>query len=141
MGVTRILGMAACVLAAGLLLTGCKSDFPPVHEWKIQVVLKGSGKPMRGGTLELENVEDPTLKGFGDIDQNGTADMVTFRDRKEIRGLVAGEHRVRIEVRRESGFKLPAKYKNFESSGLRITIPNDKNPIILEVEGTGPGSD
>src|SRR5262249_59188742 len=101
MTVTRIIGIAACVLAAASFVSGCKSDFPPVQEWKIQVVLKGSGKPLRGGTLELENVQDPTLKGFGDIDQNGTADMVTFRDRKEIRGVVAGVHRVRIEVRRD----------------------------------------
>src|SRR5215510_8677018 len=104
MAVTRILGIAACMLAAGLLISGCKSDFPPVQECKIQVVLKGSGKPLRGGTLELENVEDPTLKGFGTIGDDGVADIVTYRDRKEIKGVVPGQHRVRLEAKRESGF-------------------------------------
>src|SRR5262245_20155918 len=132
---SRPWGAALAAAAACWGAVGCASDFPKTYPLTGTVVVKGTRKPLPGGTVELESVSEPSLKAVGEVGEDGSFDFVTYRsDGKEVKGVIAGEHRVRLEPPRESGIVIPARYKNFETSGLKITAPAPGDHITLELD-------
>lgn len=152
---------SALLLVAWLAATGCGGpEFPKTYPLSGKVLLPG-GKPLQGGKVEFESVADPTLRGVGELEQDGTFGRVySYKaNGRETQGLVEGEHRVRIEVptreedegsardpgedgggaarsRRRPPLVDP-RYRGFDTSGLKVTIPAPENRVTLQLEKPG----
>ncbi|HXG08852.1 MAG TPA: hypothetical protein VNK04_03605 [Gemmataceae bacterium] len=147
------------VAVACVAVAGCGADFPKTYPLSGTVLLP-NGKPLPGGKIEFESVADPNLRGFGELEKDGTfARVYTYRsDGKETQGLIAGEHRVRFEppVRdeEEGGGRDPGeegygsvsrrkpplidpRYRSFDTSGLKITIPAPDNRVTIQLSKPG----
>jgi len=134
---------------------GCGSpEFPKTYPVSGTVLLP-DGKPLQGGKIEFESVADPNLRGLGEIERDGTfARVYTYKSNgREVEGLVAGEHRVRFELNtgdEDSGGRDPGedagrttprkppvidpRYRSFDTSGLKITIPAPDNRLTIQLE-------
>ncbi len=83
------------------LVQGCaKEEMPKTYPVKGKVVLK-SGKPFPGGFITLTSVTDPELRGYGNIEKDGTFTLGTIGHTSKGRsqllsGAVAGEFYVNI---------------------------------------------
>lgn len=135
-----------CVLSllAGTILMGCGGpSMPKTHPLKGKVIFKG-GKPVSGGSLAFESVTGEG-RWFGStvIGPDGTfTEVMTVRpDNKAAPGLVEGQHRVRIDLGRggdpaEGGarVRLPAKYQDFDRSGLTVQVPAPNNETTFEID-------
>src|SRR5262249_14406178 len=145
-----------------IALTGCSApNFPKTYPISGTVLLP-NGRPLESGKVEFESLSDAELRGLGDIEKDGTfARVYTYRSSgREVAGLIAGEHRVRIEVpardeeagggARDPGEDplpgvpaaaakkrvLPAveqKYRAFGTSGLRVTVPAPENRVTIQL--------
>jgi hypothetical protein len=134
----RILGGAlAWVLGFGLIF-GCgkKVEGPPT------VPLKGKVQFTKGGKvenlanhsipIEFQSVEQPEVKAFGEILEDGSFEMRTQIGTVGKPGVVAGKHRVRFNADDSAARFIAPKFLSFESSGLTVTAPSDK-VVVLEV--------
>ncbi len=132
-----LLALSASII--GLSAAGCgRSDFPKTYPLRGKVVLK-DGRPLTGGYIEFESTDEAKWRGAGNIEEDGAFEgAVTSKDGKEVDGLVAGEYLVRIEPPRGDAedapaVRVPARYRNFETSGLKVVIPHS-GPITFELD-------
>lgn len=147
-------------VAIAWAVSGCGTpEFPKTYPVSGTVLLP-DGKPLTGGKIEFESVADPNLRGIGDIEKDGTfARVYTYKSNgREVEGLIEGEHRVRIELPGrdegeggggrdpgEGGGAAPARkapavasrYRSFDTSGLKVTVPAPQNRVTVQLEKTG----
>ncbi len=155
----RFLLRAWVVLWAAVAWTaaGCGGpEFPKTYPLSGTVLLP-DGKPLQSGMIEFESVSDPNLRAIGEIEKDGTfARVHTYKSNgREVEGLVEGEHRVRIEVpapdedegggrdagedegpaaRRRKPPLVDPRYRAFDTSGLKITVPAPGNRATIQLE-------
>jgi len=129
--------LAAMAVAA--LGSGCSSG-PQIHPLRGKVVFKG-GKPLTGGSIAFESVAgDPPWRAGAEIGPDGTfTDVSTLGPKGEVlNGIVVGGHRVKIEFGRGGedapGIQVPARYLNFERSGITINVPAPGDEITIELD-------
>jgi hypothetical protein len=139
---------------------GCgPPEFPKTYPLSGTVLLP-NGKPLQGGKIEFESVVDPDLRAFGEIEKDGTfARVYTYKPNgREVQGVIAGEHRVRIELpdgdADEGGGRDPGedgggavsrrkpplidpRYRGFDTSGLKIAVPAPENRVTIRLEKSG----
>lgn len=136
----RLVRAVGCVL---VVAAGCGGpEFPKTHPIRGKVLLP-DGTPMPGGHIEFESLAHPDLRAAGSIGPDGTFEAVaTYKTTgRETPGLVEGEHRIRIEppagddqdVRRAVK-QFPRRYKSYEESGLKVTIPAPGDELIIRLE-------
>jgi hypothetical protein len=123
----------ALLFVLGLLLTapGCggKNDWPERHPTSVKVLYEG--KPPVGATVRLEpagafDPKRPIPKG--DVREDGAVDFTMYTDAD---GVPAGEYHVCV-VWYANGAppnKLPARYAEAATSGLRVTIEPGANAL------------
>ena len=155
--------LCAIVTVAALAAAGCGPDFPKAYPVSGTVLLP-NGNPLQGGKVEFESLTDAEYRGMGDLEKDGTfARVYTYKSSgREVPGLIAGEHRVRIEVpirdeedgggARDPGEdpfpgaraaakrrppEVEPKYRGFDTSGLRITIPAPDNRVTIQLGKPG----
>jgi len=146
------------VVVLGLAAGGCAApEFPKTYPLS-GIVLLPNGKPLPGGKIEFESVADPSLRGVGELDKDGTfARVYTYKSNgREVEGLVEGEHRVRIELTehgeeagggRDPGEGGPAarrrpspvdsRYRSFDTSELKVSVPAPENRVTVQLGKTG----
>jgi hypothetical protein len=104
-----------CALALGFCL-GCGGNGPPLPTtYKVtgSVIFK-SGKPATGGAIQFSPVADTTFTVSGDLQNDGTFSLTTFRGNERVSGAPEGEYRVTILL------PLPADQKAIPG----IVLPN-----------------
>ena len=135
-------------VAVLFLLTGCggASGAPKTHPVQGKVVFKGKGGNIRhlvGGRVRLRSVSDPGVGAAGEIQEDGTFTLGTYLKEKSLPGAPAGTYKVVVDPpaddddddRRRRAVIHP-KYRDFDKSGLTITVPVEKE-VVLEVEPFG----
>jgi hypothetical protein len=140
MNVKRTLG--ALVLLIGLTtLSGCGASMGQV-EGKIVWSDGSPAKELAGGQVIFES-QQMRITARGEIGPNGE---FTLRTAKEGDGAQVGEYDVAIvEHRVATGGegspvapqKLPDKYYDFKTSGLKATVKPGNTPVTLTVERQG----
>ena len=139
---TTVPALAVALVWAGV--TGCGGpDFPKTYPLSGKVVYKG-GKPVQAEYIEFETVTDPPWRAASPLNPNGEFVSVTTHkpDGKTTEGIVAGEHRVRLGMgrggdpgeQRGKRTPIPARYLDYEKSGLKIQVPAPDNRVVIELE-------
>jgi hypothetical protein len=122
------------VLLAGL--TGCGSKEVWIPEVTDQAypasgkVLLPGGKPLKSGRVELIPVKEPGLIAIGDIAGDGSFALKT---REPNDGAVPGEYKVRIMIPEKAEFRRLARYRDEDSSRLKVTIKPEPNQLAAFV--------
>ena len=136
----RLLG--AC-LAALFALAGCDSG-PKVYPVKGKVVSKGKGdvKDLAGYNVQFQSVSDPAELPGGAIEEDGSFTLYTRWGGKVVPGVKEGTYKAcllppAVEGRPPPPLVIPARYANFEASGLQYEITRGQNSITIEVERGG----
>jgi hypothetical protein len=134
--------LAALVLLIGLTaLSGCGAPMGQV-EGKIVWSDGSPAKELAGGQVIFES-QQMRITARGEIGPNGE---FTLRTAKEGDGAQVGEYDVAIvEHRVATGGegspvapqKLPDKYYDFKTSGLKATVKPGNTPVTLTVERQG----
>jgi hypothetical protein len=122
------------------LIVGCSSSkIPPTQTASGKVLYKGGDvKSLQDGTVEFQLVSDPTVIAAGQIQADGTFSLQTWSTDGAVTssGVAAGEHKVRVVPPnpREEGSRhlIAPQYQNFETSGIRVTIPTDVIEITVD---------
>ncbi|HKB04744.1 MAG TPA: hypothetical protein VKD90_21145 [Gemmataceae bacterium] len=139
-----LLGFPARLLLVGVAVaalgTGCSSG-PKTHPLRGKVVYK-SGQPVGGGSIAFESTTgDPPWRAGAELRSDGTFDEVSTLGLKGevIAGIVEGEHRVKIDLGRggedgTSRLPVPARYLDFEKSGITIKVPAPNNEVTIELD-------
>ena len=140
MNVKRTLG--PLVLLVGLTtLSGCGPSMGQV-EGKIVWSDGSPAKELSGGQVIFES-QQMRISARGEIGPNGE---FTVRTVKEGDGAQVGEYDVAIVEHRVATAgegspvapqKLPDKYYDFKTSGLKATVKSGNNPVTLTVERQG----
>src|SRR5262245_53880244 len=132
------------LVAAWAGVAGCGGGprMPRTHPLKGKVVFKGGG-PVTGGSISFESTAgEPPWRAGAQIEQDGTFSEVSTLgpDGKEVKGIVEGEHRVRIDLGRgDAGedaprVRVPQRYLNYQTSGLTVRIPAPDNEATITLE-------
>jgi hypothetical protein len=133
----------AVVVGTGLLGCNRGSGMPKTYAVKGKVMFKSGQTLSRVNVLFESTAGDPPWRASAYVEPDGKFSSVTTLrpEGAEARGLVEGEHRIRIDLGRggEGGedrprTRVPARYLGFEKSGLtvRVPAPNDDVTIVLE---------
>jgi hypothetical protein len=125
-------------------MIGCGPTAPPTFKVEGKVVFKEDGKLLRGGVVMFESTSPPYIRSSSETDSEGKFRLSTI---EEGSGAVAGEHRVRVmpsvpemisgkmDATKEMSRVLAAKYMDFQTSGIRVTVePNKENHFVIEIE-------
>src|SRR5262249_60725540 len=98
-------------------------------------------KPVSGGSITFESVGgEPPWRAGAEIESDGAFSEVSTLgpQGKEVKGLVGGEHRVKIDLGRGGedapAVRVPARYLDFEKSGLKVQVPAPNNEVTIELE-------
>jgi len=126
----------AVVLGVGLL-AGCggeKVEGPPTIpvKGKIEFTKGGNVRDLsdRSIAVEFQSVEQPEMKAFGAILEDGSFTMTTQVNEKGKPGVVAGSHRVRLNADESAARFVSPKFLRHETSGLTVKVPLDGELII-----------
>ena len=136
------LRICAAVALLGFL-AGCGSSGPRVYPVEGKIVFKGKAANMRqliGGRVRFQSTTDPKVTPVGSIEDDGVFSMGTMADEKSLPGVPAGTYKARIELPRTNDedeerrpAPIPAKYLDFDKSGLVFNVPT-QGEIVIEVE-------
>ncbi len=130
-----------------LVFAGCGggpvAPEPPVKTYPVlgKVVYKGGAgniERLERATVWFLSKTDPTVQAIGRISDDGSFQMALMQEGKTFAGVPAGTYKVRLEPpvdedRNPQENVLAARYTDFDTSGLTVTVPTD-GEITLEVE-------
>jgi len=136
MSILRSLGAVERGLAAMILLAiaGCSESGPTTHHVKGQVRLaEQEAKFLAGHTVEAALVTDPLVRAYGEIQDDGSFSLETYRDGAVHKGVLGGKYLVRVvlsdddaERRRQAAQAIDPRYFDFNASGWTIDAPTDE---------------
>jgi hypothetical protein len=86
----------------------------------------------RQAAIEFESAENPGMRAFGEINQDGTFTMTTAVDAAGKEGVVPGKHRVRLNLDEDTQRLVHPQFLSFESSGIEVTLPSTE-PIVIKI--------
>ena len=136
--------VAACWLAAAILLVGCSSG--RLKTAPVQGTITYNGKPVPQGSIMFQPVDGPAATA--NIN-NGSYSLKTYRDGD---GAVLGKHKVTIVSLEDQSGRLPEdrnplpppivplKYSFPDKSGLTAEVKDERNTIdftLVEEKGKG----
>jgi hypothetical protein len=117
-------------LVLGLCAAGCikGSSLPKTYPVTGSVVYKG-GRPVAGGAIQFTS-SDPSYSVTGDINDDGTFRLQTFKDNDKASGAPEGEYKVIVQPpigtdqRGVAAIPLPKPYK----------VEAKDNQFVIEVD-------
>jgi hypothetical protein len=80
--------------------------------------------------VEFQSVEQPEVKAFGEILEDGSFIMSTQVNEKGKPGVVAGSHRVRLNADESAARFVSPKFLSHETSGITVTVPTEGELVI-----------
>ena len=128
-----------CVLLVAVLafLVGCGGGKTAAVNGRVKLKDDSDVSVLKGYSLSFE-AEGGKSSAMGEVNADGTFQLSTFGAND---GAVPGKYRVAINQpanpdpdKPPTKSKLPAKYGNFESSGLNVEIKPGTNNVELELE-------
>ena len=119
-----------------MIVSGCGGSAPEkAASLSSTVAVKGKvslkGKPLTQGSVSFEPT-DGGREAFGNINSDGSFTLTTFAKED---GAVRGTHRVAVKA--AGGGKkdpVPLKYQSYSSSGVEVTVAEDKPEITIELK-------
>lgn len=127
------------IAAFVLIFIGCGDGFDTTYPISGKIVFS-DGSPARFGLIEFRSESDDPVIARGKINKDGTFSAKTSGKS----GLVVGSHQLIIlqvvprnaqNVVHDHGHEVTAKYRSYDTSGLRIEVKeNGKNHFPLTVE-------
>jgi hypothetical protein len=137
----RLWQVVLCAGAVALLGAGCSGETgPKVYPVHGKVIFKGKGnmRQLLGGKVRLQSLADPSIAAVGEVEDDGVFSLGSFINEKALPGVPAGEYKARLELRVEDAdtaprSSIPAKYLDFNKSGLSLTVPTT-GEFVIEVE-------
>jgi len=128
---------AVVLLVSASVLMGCGGK--PV-EGPATVPVKGKVEFTKGGNVrdladrsivvEFQSVEQPAMKAFGAILEDGSFTMTTQVKDKGKPGVIAGSHRVRLNADESATRFVSGKFLKYETSGITVKIPPESELVI-----------
>lgn len=114
-----------------ICVVGCGHGGPRIHPVRGQVELAGADvKHLTGSHVELVLATDPKVRASGEIQEDGTFKLQSNDAGGILDGTREGTYQVRIilsdddrERSRRAAQALAARYLDFRSSGLTISVP------------------
>ena len=129
-------GAFAFSLGVGLI-AGCGGEDvagPPTMPVKGKIEFTKGGKVQdlanNSIIIEFQSVEQPELKAFGEILEDGTFTMTTQVDGKGKPGLVAGPHRVCLNADESAARFVSPRFLKHETSGITVKVPPEGELVI-----------
>ena len=89
-------------------------------------VLLSGGNPLTAGRIEFIPVKEPGLLAHGTIAADGTFALQT---RSPGDGAIPGEYKVKIMIPEKREFSRLARYRDEDSSHLRVTVRAEPNHL------------
>jgi hypothetical protein len=128
---------ALAVLAGTVFLYGCggeKVEGPPTIPVKGRIEFTKGGKVQdlsnNSILVEFQSVEQPEVKAFGEILEDGSFTMSTQVNEKGKPGVVAGTHRVRLNADESASRFVSPKFLSHETSGIKVKVPPEGELVI-----------
>jgi hypothetical protein len=134
---SSVLPVLLCALAGA----GCGNKIP-TYPVRGKVVYK-DGQPFRGGgglTIWFESTQPPYHRSSSPVEDDGEFDLSFIQAGS---GAPEGEHRIRFDPGDKHmqptaeialAKKMPPRYLEFRTSGLKQTINKGANSLVIEVE-------
>lgn len=120
-----------------LVLTGCETSIA-THPVSGKVVLP-DGSPAGGGIIKFRTTsqEGEMVKAHGEIQPDGSFQLTTFQEGD---GALEGEHEAILfsPATGDGGGRVvapsfPAKYRKYETSGLKFRVDPGQNEFVIEL--------
>jgi len=101
-------------------------------EGKVEFTKGGNVRDLadRSIVVEFQSVEQPELKAFGAILEDGSFTMTTQVNEKGKPGVLAGSHRVRLNAEESATRFVSGKFLKYETSGITVKIPPEGELVI-----------
>jgi hypothetical protein len=119
------------------LIAGCggeKVEGPATIPVKGKIEFSKGGKVEdlinRSIAVEFQSIEQPEMKAFGAILEDGSFTMTTQVNEKGKPGVVAGSHRVRLNADESAARFVSPKFLRHETSGITVKVPLEGELII-----------
>jgi hypothetical protein len=129
--------IALALLAGVVFLGGCggeQVEGPPTVpvKGKIEFTKGGKVQDLSNNSIlvEFQSVEQPEVKAFGEILEDGTFTMSTQVDEKGKPGVLAGTHRVRLNADESASRFVAPKFLSHETSGITVKVPPEGELVI-----------
>jgi hypothetical protein len=114
-----------------LFATGCGSSGPVTHPVKGQVQLAGGDAALLAGhSLEIALESDPTVRAYGEIQDDGTFSLETLHAGEIKRGAFEGKYVARVVLEdddpdraRQITAAIDPRVLDFKTSGLSLHVP------------------
>lgn len=127
-------------LVAVVALAGCGQRGPTTHAVEGRIELKGEDvAQLTGSTLEVARTSDPTVRGFGEIQPDGSFRLRSLQAGELRTGVVEGQYAARIipndedgESRKRAVRAVAPRFLKFETSGLKVDAPSS-GAVVLTV--------
>lgn len=123
------------VVIACVLIAGCSKPPAPTA-----TPLQGRVEFTKGGTvkdlsdsqsaIEFESVDQPGVRSFGEINEDGTFALKTIKDGVVMTGVVEGAHRGRLNMDHAAKKKVDPRFLSFDKSGITIKVPSPQEIVI-----------
>lgn len=84
----------------------------------------------RSVAVEFESIEQPGMKAYGLILDDGSFTMTTQFEGAGKPGVVAGTHRVRLNADDSGARYIAPQFLRYETSGITVKAPSDGDIVI-----------
>lgn len=142
---------AAAILVMFSTLTGCSSK-EQAKTYPVSGTVTLDGSPLVGATVMLQPIEGGSF-GFGETDSKGLFVISTFAVGD---GAIPGEHRIVVSKKAAAAElapagdgdnepqtdenpsdsqRVPKRYSNAETSGLKVLVEDGVEPLVLKLSG------
>jgi hypothetical protein len=135
---SRRLFVAILTCLTSVPIIGCRSDEPKTHEVIGRIELQaGEIHPLVGSTVEVALISEPTVRGFGEIQEDGRFVLNSLQGGELRTGVLEGRYAARIlpsseddSTQKRAIKAIGSRYRQFQTSGLTFTAPSPE-PVVL----------
>ncbi|MEQ8849256.1 hypothetical protein [Botrimarina sp.] len=118
------------------LLAGCSDGRPKRYKVSGKVVI--DGQPMKAGLVQV--LPEGNRPAAGAVAEDGTFTLGSYELND---GVVPGTHKVAVNGAEPMGptktkWYAPPQYRFANSSGLTMTVEEDRDDVVIEIDTGGP---
>jgi hypothetical protein len=133
---TRV-GFLAFLAGLGLLLAGCPSAPGPTPPRTVPVqgkVLDKNNQPLKGGTIEFRDPDNPDLRSLGVIDSNGNFTLKTSWEKGAVDGVQPGKYQVKIMPQMQGDQTAGPPMAEITVPGIFTIKEGESTPITINLK-------